>query len=450
MESKWDLQTVFLVSLAKTCEAFLLHCSHQLVFWAVVLTPFLLGNWSTTGWILVASLFLWVSTFKVGPGHLPHYKGPLDVLLGRYTRASTVTPPLDANNNVTIATFGGELVLAYRKAECHFASPLAKILVTKASPSNLDDWSEVWAHSTGTDDLRETLLFEFRGKLFLYFAVLAPEGFVARREEWTCTEDLKVWTKPVPCGRAGEIVWDVKVHTNRAGETRAYKASYVGNHYQANPLVSVIWEHSTDGMQWKAVGKTPEVYTGGICEVSFAFTPSGDLVAVGRNEDGDHTGFGSQLFRASRNDLGTWIPLKVSIPYRFDSPRLVLMEGELILFARYARQSYAVMPTWFPRGLQTVGNMVLYSCLPKGGAVYRIRPPDEKGGFPKEPVQLMRMLGGTYGDTGFFSLAKLDDPGSWVVANYSSTCQSHAPWFYGQVNPTNIFVCRCHVMRSDK
>lgn len=47
-------------------------------------------------------------------------------------------------------------------------------------------------------------------------------------------------------------------------------------------------------------GLEHEVYSGGVCEVSFAFTPKGDLVAIGRNEDGDHTGFGSQLFFAPK------------------------------------------------------------------------------------------------------------------------------------------------------
>mmetsp|Transcript_121206 Transcript_121206/g.388237 ORF Transcript_121206/g.388237 Transcript_121206/m.388237 type:complete len:85 (-) Transcript_121206:57-311(-) len=55
------------------------------------------------------------------------------------------------------------------------------------------------------------------------------------------------------------------------------------------------------------------------------------------------------------------------------------------------------------------------------------------------------------GDTGFFSLTK--PPGGaedeWVIANYSSTCHSHAPWIYGQVFATDIFVCHCRTSKKN-
>merc|ERR1740121_1255803 len=91
-------------------------------------------------------------------------------------------------------------------------------------------------------------------------------------------------------------------------------------------MMSVVFECSRDGESWRPVGgKDAVVYEGGISEVSFAFTGAGDLVAIGRNEDGDATGFGTQLFFARKGDLGTWKALDVSLPYRFDSPRMVVL-----------------------------------------------------------------------------------------------------------------------------
>jgi hypothetical protein len=264
---------------------------------------------------------------------------------------------------------------------------------------------------------------------------------------WTCTEDLKVWSDPASIGRAKEITWDIKVREESSGAV-AYKVGYIGNHYQANAVLQVMFECSSDGANWKPVGKDAVVYAGGVCEVSFTFTPKGDLVAIGRNEDGDHTGFGSQLFFAPKDDLGSWQALKISIPYRFDSPRMVLMSGEIILFARYAKDAYSFAPKWFPMGLQRIVNLVMYSSLPKSAAVYRIDPPDEQGTWTDHPVEILRYFEECYGDTGFFSVAKDKDSEDWVVANYSSRCHSHAPWAYGQLFATDVYVCRCSVRES--
>lgn len=371
---------------------------------------------------------------------LPRYKGRLDVLLGRTYRASKVTPNMPANNNVSLASFGDDMVVAYRTAETHFASPSARI--TLATSRNLEDWDVVWEYTTGQDDLREVLLWEFKGRLFLYFCSLAPykRGFAPKGMHWTSTKDLKVWTEPVAMGRKTEITWDIKVH-----ESVAYKVGYTGNHYGADCKLNVVFECSNDGENWKPVGKELAVYVGGISEVSFAFTAKGDLVAIGRNEDGDHTGFGSQLFFASKGDLGSWTPLNVSLPYRFDSPRMVLMEGEVVLFARYAVDPYNFVPEWLPFPIQKIGNLIAYSAKPKSSAVYRLNIPEtDKGTWPKEPIQLIRCFEDSYGDTGFFSVAKMcDKSGEWAVANYASTCHSHAPWFYGQIYATDIYICRC-------
>ena len=45
------------------------------------------------------------------------------------------------------------------------------------------------------------------------------------------------------------------------------------------------------------------VISGGITEVGFAFDLSGNLWGVGRNEDGDDSGWGSRIFYADNDQL---------------------------------------------------------------------------------------------------------------------------------------------------
>mmetsp|Transcript_93867 Transcript_93867/g.265574 ORF Transcript_93867/g.265574 Transcript_93867/m.265574 type:complete len:444 (+) Transcript_93867:90-1421(+) len=436
-----NLHYWILSSLGTVVEG-LLHANHFLCFWLILAATASLYSVVTAFIAMIAALFAWIASMAKRPSHLVRYKGSLDVLLGRAYRASTLTPSLPANNNVSIAAFGGDLVIAYRKAETHFASPSATIIV--ATSRNLEDWTTVWTYTTGSDDLREVLLWEFRGQLYLYFACLAPNkrGFSPRGMHWSSTSDMRVWSDPTAMGRATEITWDVKVREECSGPV-AYKVGYIGNHYAADALLTVVFESSTDGETWKAVGKDIGVYVGGISEVSFAFTANEDLVAIGRNEDGDSTGFGSQLFFAPKDDLGCWTPLRISMPYRFDSPRMVLMEGEIVLFARYAREPYNFVPSWCPFGIQRTINLIAYSARPKSAAVYRIRPPEKTGAWPEQPVELIRNFEECYGDTGFFSVAKLAGSSEWAVANYASSCHSHAAWVYGQLFPTDVYVCRC-------
>jgi len=439
-----SIHELLLVALGSVVEVLLERCNHLQLFWGIIAITAVFYSYVAALIASVAALFAWLASMARPPSPLPRYKGQLDVYLGRSHRASTLTPDMTSNNNVSIASFRSQMVVAYRKAETHFASPSARIIV--ATSTNLQDWETVWEYTTGKDDLREVLLWEFKGKLFLYFACLAPQkkGFAPRGMHWTVTSDLQSWADPVAMGRAAEITWDIKVH-----EDQAYKVGYIGNHYAADAELTVVFEKSRDGVNWQPVGKDLAVYVGGISEVSFAFTACGDLVAIGRNEDGDRTGFGSQMFFARKDDLGTWVSLKDSLPYRFDSPRLVSMEGQFVLFARYAPHAYNAMPKWFPFGLQRFLNLIIYSARPKSAAVYWLDLPDNEGSWPVHPVQLVRCFEDACSDTGFFSVAKCPDSAAgsaseWAVANYSSSgAHSHAPWVYGQLLGSDVYVCRC-------
>ena len=133
----------------------------------------------------------------------------------------------------------------------------------------------------------------------------------------------------------------------------------------------------------------------------------------------------------------------MSLPHRFDSPRLHLMLGELVLFARFAHTPYDAVPKWcariinnltqhkinrsasllycrLPFAARRIGNLIWYSTKPKGSAVYRINFPDKiaaGGAWAEKPVELVRFFEESYGDTGFFSCAKMPgkDNKEWAV-----------------------------------
>jgi len=375
-------------------------------------------------------------------------------LLGRPIQASKDVPGLHSNNNVTITSFGDRYIVAYRQSDVHFPSGKTQIVV--AHSKDLNSWHIDWIYSNGCD-LRETLLFEMGGTLMLYFFSLKPAHGQFKPLHIFCTtsKDGAKWEEPKEVCYEGEVPWEIKVY-GEGKDAIAYKSSYLGDHYGTKDVL-VLFEQSKDGWKWEPVPPCSEgssvVYRGGISEVSFEFTKSGDLVAIGRNEDGDTTGFGSQLFYARKGSLGSWTQLKVSLPWRFDSPRLAATSsGEILLFARYAPNPYQLAPAWMDFSYQKVINLALCSLLPKSAAVYRLAPWEDWGDTGAGAIQLVRCFEGSAGDTGFFSVTHERgeaEKDSWVVANYTSTtCQSHAPWIYGQMMPSHVYVFRCRAIHA--
>lgn len=439
----------------------------KLCFFVLVVTSSIIVSWLSI-WItpfvvFVGGFFATMASYKKleRPAGIPLAKNKLDVLMGRSIQVSTVDRLLHANNNVSITSFKGKYIAAYRQSEYHLPSELSRIIVS--SSVDLSTWTTEWTYSNGKD-LRETILFEMGGKLFLYFLSLVPvhKTFKPLSVFYITSTDAKHWTEPKQVCCRGEVAWEIKVYGDKA-----YKASYLGDHYGTDDVLT-LFEESSDGINWKPVGNNTSsaVYRGGICEVSFEFTKAGDLVAIGRNEDGDSTGFGSQLFYARKDNLGKWVPLKISVPWRFDSPRMTCTaSGEILLFARYAPYSYQFAPSWLPFAYQKTINLVLYSIRgPKSAAIFRIAPAEEWGSEGHGAVQLIRCFENSFGDCGFFSVTPErnflqapalapertePDADCWVVANYASTtCHSHAPWFYGQMRPTHIYVCRCRAVHG--
>jgi hypothetical protein len=426
----------------------------KVCFWCLVVLSgplSVLSNWFAPAVALLAGMLAVFSTYTRPdrPSGIPLAKRSMDVLLGRSVRVPENIPSLQSNNNVALTIFKGRYVVAYRQSDTHMPSNKSRIVV--ASSDNLEEWATEWVFANGCD-LRETLLFECNGSLMLYFFSLAPTHNSFRPLEVFCTssQDTRTWTDPIRVCRRGEAPWEIKVR-----DGVVYKASYLGEHMGVGEIL-VLFEQSTDGITWSPVGQSGSsiVYRGGISEVSFEFTADGDLVAIGRNEDGDTTGFGTQLFYASKADLGHWTSLATSVPFRFDSPRLARSANNIVLFARYAQAPYQLAPTWLPFNYQKMWNLIIFSMLSKSAAVYVLSPPSEWGADGSRAVQLVRCFENAFGDCGFFSvcreLSMPEGTASWVVANYSSTtCHSHAPWFYGQQRPTQVFVCRCRILSSN-
>lgn len=422
------------------------------LFWGMALLFLLCRWWWSIIVTLIAGLLSYLASFKrpQRPAGIPPAPLSVDVMLGRAIQVSTDVPGLHSNNNVTITTFRDTYVLAYRQSDVHF--PSGKTRLVLAHSKDLNNWSIEWTYTNGCD-LREMLLFEIRGKLMLYFFSLKPAHgqFKPLHVFYTTSGDGRSWAEPKEVCYSGEVPWEIKVY-GTGDDAVAYKSSYLGDHYGTKDIL-VLFEQSRDGVKWEPVPPCTDsssVYRGGISEVSFEFTPAGDLVAIGRLEDGDKTGFGSQLFYAKKGALGAWTHLKVAIPWRFDSPRLAsISQGEILLFGRYAPLKYQLAPSWVDFGWQKIINLVTCSIGWKSAAVYRLAPWQEWGEAGENAIQFIRCFENSAGDTGFFSIVRElgSSNNGWVVANYTSTvCHSHAPWIYGQMMPSHVFVFRCQAL----
>ena len=104
------------------------------------------------------------------------------------------------------------------------------------------------------------------------------------------------WSEPEAFLPAESVMWDVKVRGDIA-----YMTTYDGAHYQEGDVFVRFWQ-SDNARDWQLVDAVESVYVGGVSEVAFEFDEEGNLWTVGRNEDGDSTGAGSQICFASKSD----------------------------------------------------------------------------------------------------------------------------------------------------
>lgn len=335
-----------------------------------------------------------------------------------------------SNNNCAIELHEGRLFLAFRTAPTHFASPKARMYVVSSA-----DLGRTWAFELGVAggaDAREPAFISLGGRLIFQWFDGGTDAlaFEPRRLRRTIRSGPAKWTPPEEFGEPGEVVWDVKVR-----DGRAWRTSYRGGHYALGEAsVEVRFQVSTDGLAWAPVDAAhPVVYRGGLSEVAFEFDAGGALIAMGRNEDGDRTGFGSLVATAPADAPGRWTWPERSDPERYDSPEMFRHGDAIYLLARrdiggpFDRGARAL-----PFERQRIFNLAAYSLRPKRTALFRMDG--------RRPVHLLDLP--SAGDTAFPSVVSLGG-GRFLVANYTSPPEDpDRSWLRGQtsVDGTRIYL----------
>lgn len=352
--------------------------------------------------------------------YIPVFSEPSWVVPSLQLASKLVIYP--ANNNVSICLHNKQLFLAWRTAPTHFASKKTKIHVIASS-----DQGKTWTHeqtiSMGTD-LREPILFSFKGRLFLYFFEAGSNPITFRpKTMWRLVRESYGWSQAQAISDR-EVPWEIKIH-----QGKAWMSSYRGNHYGLDKSqIEVYFKVSQDGLTWQAVGpQGPVVYTGGVSEVGFEFDSRGNLWAVTRNEDGDASGFGSHLVTAAAKNLSAWQFPDKSNPERYDSPRLLRHQDELYMIARRDLGGpFDRNLNYLPWKIRRLLYWITYSMRPKRTALYHI---DRKN---RNIVPLLDLP--SAGDTGFASIVRTG-PHSFLAANYTSPAEeSRWGWLNGQIS----------------
>ncbi|MEC7983742.1 MAG: hypothetical protein VX278_01180, partial [Myxococcota bacterium] len=261
-----------------------------------------------------------------------------------------------SNNNVDITFFRDRLYLAWRSSPTHFAGEETEMWVI-SSP----DMGQSWAleHQIALEaDVREPrfLVWEDELQLIMFEAGTNPLAFEPLQMWRTFRLESGDWSQEETFGPPETVPWDVKARNGKIWMT-----TYDGEHYGDGDVYVRFWE-SEDGRNWSYVNDRPYVYVGGVSEVAFEFTASGDLWAVGRNEDGDDTGAGTNICFASANDLSDWTCSAEADPERYDSPELFRHGDDIYMAAR--------RDVGGPFGPE--GDLLAYSLRPKRSALYRL------------------------------------------------------------------------------
>jgi hypothetical protein len=346
----------------------------------------------------------------------------------RFVVPSPALPPQvlcqTANNNVDIIFHGGRLFLAWRSAPSHFASALAELWVISSEDDGFN-WDFETRIALGTD-VREPRFLSIGGELQLIFfeAGTDPLQFEPRALRRCFRPGAFRWTEPEVWRLTGEdrpvVPWDVKVRGNTAWLT-----GYAGPHYGGGEdALDVLFYRSHDGRDWQPVGAQGAVYRGGVSEVAFEFASDGSLHAVGRNEDGDESGFGSQVFWSGADLIGEWNRLSKSDPERYDSPEVFAHGADLYLAARRDVDG--------PFGPE--GDMVGYSLRQKRSALFRLNTRDHS-------IEHLQDIPGV-GDTAFCSVRRVGRD-RFLLANYTSPLDApDISWLEGQTSPrgTSIYL----------
>lgn len=321
--------------------------------------------------------------------------------------------------------------MGWRSAPTHFASSKTQMHVVSSM-----DLGQTWTAEFSIaveKDMREPYFLAVNDTLFFYYfeAGTNPIAFEPSRLQRKQYLGPQEWSEPEAWGQLSEVAWQYALE-----DGMAYTISYSGEHYSITDLgqVSLYLNRSKNGIDWFPVGKSP-FYVGGISEVGWAFDDDGLIWGVGRNEDGDKSGWGSRIFVYDRDTMEApqWTQ-EASDPNIYESPRMFKHEGELYLVARTDPEGpFMSSGTSWPALTHHLYDLVSYSFRRHGTAMWRLN---------RQTAQLewvMDLPG--CGDNAFPSIVPLGNH-SYLILNYSNPfdlCPEWS-WIYGQVAPEGALI----------
>jgi hypothetical protein len=351
-----------------------------------------------------------------------------------------------SNNNLDVTRFGGRTYLAFRSADSHFAGDSTVMHVVSSDDERT--WRPEARFALGRD-LREPRWLPLDGHLFLYISMLGSSSYSFDPERVDVTE-LATAGHPVvatnpgtadsppngnfgplePAGLPGRVAWRTRVIDGR-GYMTAYRGGEHLYSLSRQPM-SVELYATGDGRHWTPADPAhPVVSSGGGSEADFALMPGGSLFGVIRNEEGDESGWGSKLCRATAAALGAWTC--TNDPRKFDSPNVFTHDGEVYFFARRNLANEGRYDLGVGNGLlRMLRNQLAYITQAKRCSLWRYDRATGKVGFVLDLP--------SRGDTCFASVLPGDAPDRLVVYDYSSDIAGpELPWTAGQRRPTYIY-----------
>jgi hypothetical protein len=340
-----------------------------------------------------------------------------------------------SNNNVHAIRHAGRIYMVFRTAKWHIASEDAKLYVVSSADQR--HWRFEGEFHYGRD-LREARLLSWRGRLYLYFALLGANPAQFEPGGTMATEQLAPgrWTEPRRILQDDFIPWAVKLH-----DGVPYMLGYTGGGgtFTPNPPdKEVYWLTTTDGFDWRPVDpRRPVVYRGQCGETDFEFRRDGSLVTACQTENDDRLGWGAKVCTAPPGDTARWTCRGDT--RRLDSPFVFEDASGVYVIAR--RQpafngEYDLHYDWLPdRNAKFAAYDALYAGTPKRCALWRIDPQTREF----DPVVDIPGRGDTC-----YPAVILDGPGRYLVYNYTSPLDGpDEPWGTALLHgPTLIYRIR--------
>lgn len=307
-----------------------------------------------------------------------------------------------------------------------------------SSRDNGTTWDMETTISFGRD-LREPFFLPIDGKLIFSFFEGGTnpvdfEPFGLFRMERVGLGD---WTSPELFGHDAEVIWEI-VTENGTAFAQSYSGDYsTPGDAQDLGKLNMFLNKSVDGIDWEPVG-AEIVYHGGLTELGFYFDLEGNMWGVGRNEDGDDSGWGSRTFFASKDDLSNWqFTSNESDTSIYESPKMFRHGSDLYLVARtdpggpfWSKDNplLNILPAWEHH----LYDLVEFSFRQHGTAIWKL---DQQTGGLEMVVDLAGC-----GDTAFPSIIRVSLH-QYLILNYSSPMDACPPnWLEGQVSPNGTLI----------